>query len=133
MYILITGANGFIGKTLCKIMIAEGWQVRGTVRSSKSLTTLPSGVNGLKISSIDAETNWTEALTGVDTVVHLAARVHVMKDSVSSPFDEYRKVDVQGSQRLALAAAECGVKRFIFMTKTTQGRLFETFHTVDRY
>ena len=53
---------------------------------------------------------------GVDTVVHLAARVHVMKDSASNPFAEYRKVNVMGSERLALTAAECGVKRFIFMS-----------------
>ena len=114
--VLVTGANGFIGQTLCERMLAEGWQVRGTVRSLNQVNNLPSGVDALPVGSIGPDTEWSKVLIGIDTVVHLAARVHIMKDSSSNPFAEYRKVNVMGSERLALTAAECGVKRFIFMS-----------------
>ncbi len=114
--VLVTGANGFIGQSLCERMLAEGWQVRGTVRSLNQLNNLPSGVDALPVGSIGPDTEWSKVLIGIDTVVHLAARVHVMDDSASNPFAEYRKVNVMGSERLALTAVECGVKRFIFMS-----------------
>ena len=114
--VLVTGANGFIGQTLCERMLAEGWQVRGTVRSLNQLNNLPSGVDALPVGSIGPDTEWSKVLIEIDTVVHLAARVHVMKDFASNPFAEYHKVNVMGSERLALTASECGVKRFIFMS-----------------
>ncbi len=114
--VLVTGANGFIGRALCSRLLAEGWRVRGTVRSNNQFTRLPDGVEPTKVDSGDLKTDWENTLEGVNTVVHLVARVHVMKDSASNPFAEYRKVNVMGSERLALTAAKCGVKRFIFMS-----------------
>jgi nucleoside-diphosphate-sugar epimerase len=114
--VLVTGANGFIGRALCSRLLAEGWRVRGTVRSNNQFALLPDGVEPTKVDSIGLETDWENTLEGVNTVVHLAARVHVRRDSSSNPFAEYRKVNVMGSKRLALTAAECGVKRFIFMS-----------------
>jgi len=116
MRVLVTGASGFIGRALCLRLLAEGWRVRGTVRSNNQFTRLPDGVEPTKVDSIDLKTDWENTLEGVNTVVHLAARVHVMKDSASNPFAEYRKINVMGSERLAQTAAECGVKRFIFMS-----------------
>ena len=43
MNVLITGANGFIGQALCKKLMADGYQVRGTVRCTTQITALPSG------------------------------------------------------------------------------------------
>ncbi len=113
---LVTGANGFVGRALCKRLLIDGWQVRGTVRSSSQLDHLPTGVDGFKVGDVGPDTDWTEALLGVEAVVHLAARVHVMKDSASNPFSEYHKINLMGSERLARSAAEYGVKRFIFMS-----------------
>ena len=88
--VFVTGANGFVGSSLCPRILAEGWQVRGTVRSESDVSRLPEGVEAFSIGSIDSDTKWDDALTGIDTVVHLAARVHVMDDSSSDPLAELK-------------------------------------------
>lgn len=65
---------------------------------------------------LGAETDWREALVGVDVVVHLAARVHQMRDRMADPLAEFRRVNVEGTRRLAEQAAEAGVKRFVFVS-----------------
>jgi len=114
--VIITGAGGFIGRALCAKILAEGRQVRGTFRSESDVNRLPDGVEAFSIGSIDSDTNWDDAVEGIDTVVHLAARVHVMDDASSEPLAEYRKVNVEGTKFLAVAAANAGVKRFIFIS-----------------
>ena len=114
--VLVTGAGGFIGSALCAKILADGRQVRGTFRSESDVNRLPGGVEAVSIASIDSDTKWDDALTGIDTVVHLAARVHVMDDVSSNPLTEYRKVNVEGTKSLAVAAANAGVKRFIFIS-----------------
>ena len=113
--ILVTGANGFIGKSLCKKLQEKKWYVRGAVRAGKS-SKLPADVEVAQINRIDGTTDWSGVLSGIDVVVHLAARVHVLKDSSASPEAEYREVNVRGTERLARWAAESGVKRLIFMS-----------------
>jgi len=114
--VLITGAGGFIGNALCAKILAEGWQVRGTFRSESGVNRLAGGVDAVSIGSIDSDTKWNDALAGIDTVVHLAARVHVMDDSSSDPLTEYRKVNVEGTKCLAIAAAKAGIKRFVYIS-----------------
>ena len=110
--VLVTGANGFIGRVLCESMLTEGWQIRGAVRSSIHLDNLPSGVNALQVGSIGPDTEWPKALVEIDTVVHLAARVHVMDDSASDPLSAFRRVNVKGTERLAQQAVDANVRRF---------------------
>ena len=70
--VLVTGANGFIGRALCKRLLADGYQVRGAVRGAAQMTALPSGVEGAMVGNIGPETDWSEALDGIDGIVHLA-------------------------------------------------------------
>lgn len=114
--VLITGAGGFIGHTLCTKLLEEGWKVRGTIRSESDGSRLPEGIEAFSIGWIDSDTKWDNALRGIDTVVHLAARAHVMDDVSSDPLAEYRKVNVVGTKCLALAAANAEIKRFIFIS-----------------
>ena len=113
--VLITGANGFIGSVLCSRLVAEKWNVSGTVRSAENYSSVQ-GVKSVIIGDIDTATDWNAALQGIDTVVHLAARVHVMKDSSAEPLQAYREVNVYGTERLALQAADAGVNRFIYLS-----------------
>lgn len=111
---LVTGANGFVGQPLCAEMLAHNWRVVAAVRRSCQL---PVGVELETVGAIDGETNWIDALNGVvNVVIHLAARVHVMNDELEDPLAEFRRVNVDGTMRLASQAAQVGVKRFIFLS-----------------
>jgi len=112
--LLITGANGFIGRKLCAILKEKGYFVRGAVRNNVRDV---SGVDEyIQVGDIDESTDWQPALAGVDTVIHLAARVHIMNDPEADPVEAFRKVNVLGAERLARMAAKAGVKRFIFIS-----------------
>ncbi len=112
--LLITGANGFVGQALCAELLRRGYAVRGAARSQTALADL--AVPGTVVGEVDANTDWFEALEGVGTVVHLAARAHVMRDKVASPLAEFRRVNVQGTLNLARQAAATGVRRFVFVS-----------------
>ncbi len=114
--ILVTGANGFVGSRLLasKDALAQRIQFRTVTRSP--LERSFSNIEQLLVSDIAEKTDWTNALLGVDTVVHLAARVHVMDDNASNPLEEYRKVNVINTLNLAKQAATTGVRRFIFLS-----------------
>jgi len=68
------------------------------------------------ICSIGPDTDWGKAFDGIDTVIHLAARVHVMDETDGEPLAAYRRVNVAGTERLARSAAAAGVKRFVFLS-----------------
>ncbi len=114
--ILVTGATGFVGQALCKRTVSNGWHVRGTVRSAEQVASLPAGVEAVQIESIGEETDWSDALAGVNTVVHLAARVHVMNDTATDPLSAFRQVNVAGTERLARMATTNGIKRFVYIS-----------------
>ncbi len=111
--VLVTGANGFVGSAFCGALIGR-WQVRGAVRKpgegcSRDGTELVPG-------SLSDDFDWTDALVGVSVVAHCAARVHVMNEESSDPLAEFRRVNVDGTLRLARQAATAGVKRFVFLS-----------------
>jgi nucleoside-diphosphate-sugar epimerase len=113
--VLVTGANGFIGKALCDALPASGCTVLGVVRKNPE-PDKPAAVKHLAMGNIDEHTRWGDSLSGVDSVVHLAARVHVMNDTVADPLAEFRRVNVALTLNLARQAAEAGVRRFVFVS-----------------
>lgn len=68
------------------------------------------------IGEIGPGTDWTTALGGVNVVIHLAARVHVMHETAGDPLSEFRRINVAGTERLARQAAACGVRRVVFLS-----------------
>jgi UDP-N-acetyl-alpha-D-quinovosamine dehydrogenase len=109
MKLLLTGANGFVGKC-CSAILGKEHSVLSTVRTDSGFQ------DQIIIPSIDANTQWTEALVACDIVIHCAARVHVMNDSVNEPLTAFREVNVEGTANLARQAAAAGVKRFVFLS-----------------
>jgi nucleoside-diphosphate-sugar epimerase len=120
--ILITGANGFVGLPLSQYLITAGHQVVGAVRSHDSLTTVNPHIQLRAIGDIDEITDWRDCLGGVECVVHLANRAHVMDEQSSNPLALYRKVNTEGTLNLARQAAAAGVKRFIFVSSIKVNR-----------
>ena len=114
--VLVTGATGFVGKALCKKLLTDGWPVVGTYRTGYSANKLPVGIEKTWIKSIGPGTDWQAALIGIDTVIHLAARVHVLGYTAADAITEYRRVNVAGTNHLAQTAASMGVRRFIYMS-----------------
>jgi len=115
--ILVTGSDGFIGKALCQALLANGSIVNAGRRSlSKNNEKIPGGMNLVSIGDLESEKKWEKALYGVMTVVHLAGRAHVLKEIEGDPLAVYRRVNVEGAKRLALAAAKYGVRRFVYVS-----------------
>ena len=112
--ILVTGASGFVGSALCSHLVSRGFDVVATVRNLPDA--LVPRVDYHIVTKLDATADWHNTLTGVQTVIHCAARVHVMRDHAQDPLTEFRRVNTQGTETLARAAARSGVKRLIFLS-----------------
>lgn len=105
---LVTGASGFIGTHFVAEMARRGLPTRGLTRGKvPGLVTVPSYGNDM---------DWREYLKQIDTVVHLAARVHVIRESASDPLTMFRDANVAATINLARQAAETGVRRFVFVS-----------------
>jgi len=115
MMVLVTGATGFVGGAVMRRLLAdEKYVVRAALR--RSVESLPPAVQGVKVGDLRADTEWQGAVSGVDVVIHAAARVHVMKDMTIDPLAEFRRVNVEGTLNLARQAAQAGVRRFVFIS-----------------
>ena len=108
--VLITGASGFVGRSL--LAAAAPLRVRAAVRSDP----VPefAGEQAV-VGEIHGQTDWSQALAGIDGIVHLAARVLVMKPAAKDR-SEFERVNVLGTEQLAYAAAQSGVKRFVYLS-----------------
>lgn len=108
--VLVTGATGFIGPALCDQLAAAGHSVIPAVRCKSGL------LNEVAVGDIGPSTDWRMALAGCDAVVHLAARVHMMRDDAHDPLALYREANTEATLNLARQAADAGVKRFVFIS-----------------
>lgn len=115
-YILVTGASGFIGSALCRELLSSGRSIKGTVRSQQKLLNLPDGIIGVHTGAINGTTAWGAILEGVDAVVHLAGVVHKNNKRIKDNLDEYRQVNIIGTEHFARACAQAGVRRFVFLS-----------------
>lgn len=114
--ILITGGNGFIGSGLINALASvPGLSIKGSIRS-KGWANFPTAVQALPNLDVDSDVGWLEALSGVDCVIHCAARYHIKNESSGDLLAICRAVNVDGTMRLARLAAQAGVKRFIFLS-----------------
>lgn len=105
---LVTGASGFVGSHLMAEMAQRDLPVRGTTRGTKP--------GMISVPSYGPEMDWSMCLEGVDTIVHLAARAHVLNEVAADPLRAFREANVIAMQNLAEQASSIGVRRFILMS-----------------
>lgn len=111
--VMLTGSTGFVGSALlAELKRLPDFRVVSAVRSDAS----NSSDDVVVVGNIDGTTDYSSALSGVNVVVHAAARAHIMHDEVVNPLEEYRKVNVEGTLNLAKQAAAAGVKRFVYIS-----------------
>src|SRR5690606_32072357 len=112
--ILLTGATGFVGRAVLDRLVHDGQRVKAAVRNPDA--ELEGQAGRVVVNGLDADTDWTSALEEIKTVIHSAARVHVMNEHSADPLAEFRKVNVEGTLNLAQQAAASGARRFIFIS-----------------
>jgi nucleoside-diphosphate-sugar epimerase len=112
--VLVTGGQGFVGKALVAEALKQGWEVR--VTSRRKLSALASDVEHYYTGEIGSTNSYLSILQGVDVVVHCAARVHVMKETVLDPLETFRITNFHGTLNLARQAVDAGVSRFVFIS-----------------
>lgn len=105
---LVTGANGFVGKSLCRALTAKGFEVIRVARKT-------SDGNAVPVGDINGTTDWSGILQGADVVIHLAAHVHQTEAPATSS-SIFHEVNSEGTANLARQAASAKVKRFVFVS-----------------
>lgn len=111
--LLITGGRGFVGTALMAAARARNWHIHATTRAADPVL----GADcSFRMESLDAANDWSPALRNCQAVVHLAAQVHVMGAARREQVDLYRAVNLVATLRLAEAAADSGVRRFVFLS-----------------
>jgi nucleoside-diphosphate-sugar epimerase len=118
--VLITGADGFVGRAVCRRLLEIGLIPRAGLWNAGLWSALKAATPGLDefatIGDLGAGPDFRSAFEDVSAVVHLAARVHIMHDNALDPLAEFRRVNTGGTVALARAAAAAGVRRFVFVS-----------------
>ncbi|WP_338525655.1 SDR family oxidoreductase [Pseudomonas batumici] len=115
MRVLVTGSSGFVGSRLLKVL-ANKKSIEVLAAARRESFDHPVSVRVLKECELSPSMDWAPHLSGVDVIVHAAARVHVMNDEAPDPLAAFRAVNVQGTMKLAEQAASAGVRRFVFLS-----------------
>jgi nucleoside-diphosphate-sugar epimerase len=108
--VALTGATGFIGRHLLKELPKRGYKIRVLLRRP---TMLPPEASSAVVGDLAAPRNMSDALAGVDAVIHSAGLAHGMS---GLPEDDYRTINTEATVGLARAAARVGVRRFVFLS-----------------
>jgi len=108
MKLLLTGATGRVGRHLLPRLVAQGHDVRAVARGEVAAERVKAaGAEPVLADLLDPD-GYRAALAGRDAVVHLAAVLR------SSDADEVRRANLEATRRLAGAALDEGVGRFVF-------------------
>ncbi len=109
--ILVTGATGFVGPHLCRLLAGEGRAVRVAMRP---IERAEGEGERVVVSDLSATTDWRDALVGIDAVVHLAG--YAAPPPGPDPLAELRRVNVDGTAALARACVAAGVRRLVLVS-----------------
>lgn len=112
--ILVTGATGMVGHALVPVLLDAGCTVRASARHAPN--TAWAQHSRCEFVSHDLDKDPAGLVQGMDAVVHLAARVHVMSDTATDPLAENRRLNTSATLTLARAAMAAGSRQFVFMS-----------------
>ncbi len=109
--ILVTGATGFIGRTLVRQLTSIGYPVRVLIRPSPRTPRLPKGVSvEVAVVSLADTRGLRAALRDVDVIFHLASAEN------QGSRGDLLTADIQGTANLIEAATDAGVDRIVYLS-----------------
>jgi nucleoside-diphosphate-sugar epimerase len=113
--VLVTGSTGFLGRPLCHALAGSGLNVRALYREPRQAPAA-SGIQAVPCRDIASIEQWRPILAGIDTVIHLAGRAHVMHERSTRGTSAYMRANLESTMLIARAAAAHGVRRFLFLS-----------------
>lgn len=120
--ILVTGATGFVGRHLCETLEREGYKVKKLSLSIQK--------DNFELFDKESKKNFLDLVKEAACVIHLAARVHILKETEEDPLEQYLLVNTKLTSWLAEESLKAGVKKFIFMSSMAVER--QTLKDMDR-
>ena len=113
--ILVTGASGFVGQSVCNTLSRSGRFVRGAVRSL-NLISKNSDIEYVQVGDFCIKKDWKDILQGIDCVIHCAGRLPKIKEFDFDSSKLYQLTNVEVTRRLAEESVKAGTKRFVFLS-----------------
>jgi nucleoside-diphosphate-sugar epimerase len=112
---VVTGASGFIGRYVCRVLLERGWRVRGSVRAASRAADLEHSVEAVPW-DLEREEAPAELVAGARAIIHLAGRAHRMGRQRADEVALYRRINVDATRSLVAAARSANVRRFVFVS-----------------
>ena len=113
MKVLVTGSSGFVGR---KLIVELRQQGQAVTAASRSRIEQP-GIVYVRSPELGSKADWSEALTGIEAVVHLAGLAHIRPGkNQREAWQKYLRINTEGSARLVEQCLTAGVKHFVFLS-----------------
>lgn len=117
MRVLVTGATGFAGSVVGRVLGDESLTLRAALRrADDGMRLVPAFAEAALAGELSATTDWHAAVKDIDALVHLAGRAHVLQEDAADPLAECRRINRDATLNLARQAAAAGVKRLVFVS-----------------
>ncbi|HYM66465.1 MAG TPA: NAD-dependent epimerase/dehydratase family protein [Patescibacteria group bacterium] len=114
MEILVTGGNGFVGRHLVPALQARGDRVRVLALPAEDTRWLEERDVAIFRGDIGRPETLVAPMQGANVVLHLAAMMDVWR-----PLEDYRAINVRGTENVCRAALAAGVRRLVHMSSSS--------------